>query len=83
LNIFLQWLCDEMKCKQVKELNPAEWAFARNDSTPQQYNGSDCGVFVLMFADYIIDDLPLKVTYRDMPLYRNKIAAAILRNRVK
>lgn len=47
---------------------------------PQQHNGSDCGMFTIMYADFISDNLNLcKLSQNDMKEYRKKVVAAILR----
>jgi sentrin-specific protease 1 len=46
---------------------------------PQQQNGYDCGVFSIMCADYVSDNLPLSYVQEDMQNNRVKIAAAIRR----
>ena len=52
------------------------------NNVPQQNNGSDCGVFTIMAADFLSEDIPLKYSQRYMPMLRNKIGAAILNTRV-
>ena len=53
--------------------------------TPQQIypnermNGTECGIFVIMNADLISDNLPLRYKLSDTPFLRNKIASAVLR----
>ena len=45
-----------------------------NDLFPRQEdNNTECGVFVMMFADYYINDLVLDFTLRDMITFRKKI----------
>lgn len=46
---------------------------------PKQDNGYDCGVFTMMYADFLTDNLPLDFEQKDMPHFRKKIAADILR----
>ena len=48
-------------------------------TTPQQFNTTDCGVFMIMYADFISDNLPLTFSADDIPFFRNKIAADITR----
>jgi Ulp1 family protease len=50
---------------------------------PQQDNGCDCGVFTIMYADFITDNLPLEFSQEQMPLFRNKICANVLRGSMK
>ena len=58
----------------------SEWvevAFKRG--TPQQRNGSDCGVFMTRTADYIARDGVLDFTQEDMPYFRRRMVLEILR----
>jgi len=46
--------------------------------SPQQKNGFDCGMFVCMYADYILNNLPELFSQNDMPMLRQKILYCIL-----
>ena len=84
LDIFLRWLIDEMKMKQKMDLDHNSWTYIQNRSfIPQQENTIDCGIFVMMYADFLADDLPLDFTQKDIITYRKKIAASILRKKIK
>jgi sentrin-specific protease 1 len=91
----LRWLKDEAKAKKNMDLNVSEWTVhdgndiiqlgqAHSDdeligNVPQQLNGSDCGVFTVICADFLSDDLPLSYSQNDMQFFRRKIAADIVR----
>ena len=80
-NALLQWLVDEARTKKNINLNTSEWKLNDMDC-PQQHNGNDCGVFVIMAANFISDNLPVvEANYgqADMPFFRLKIASDILR----
>lgn len=80
LDAILRWLVDEAREKKGVALDPAEWKLVeREKHVPQQQNGFDCGVFSIMCADYLSDDLPLTYRQDQMPTNRVKIAAAIRR----
>ncbi len=81
LGHILHWLVDEAKEKKQITLNPSEWRMVdRQKDVPQQRNGVDCGVFSTICADFVSDDLPIgSYCQDDMPSYRLKIGAAILR----
>jgi sentrin-specific protease 1 len=49
----------------------------RNE-TPQQFNGSDCGMFSLLFADFLSEDLPLSFDQQHIPAIRHKVCASIM-----
>ena len=52
-------------------------------TTPRQANGSDCGVFSSMCADYLSEDLQLgDFAQRDIPRLRYRIAHSILKGRL-
>lgn len=76
-----QWLTDEHKDKKKADYDISDWKFYSADqtTTPQQRNGFDCGVFTCMNADFISDDLDLAFSQDDMPMFREKIAANVLR----
>ena len=60
---------------------PDEWKLVPTDfnTTPQQGNGFDCGVFTIMYADFLTDNLPFTFSQNNMPLFRKKIFANIIR----
>ena len=85
LNALFQWLQDEHKDKCGTELPDKEsWKKDRcnKKSTPQQKNGVDCGVFTIMFADYLSDNLKLSFTQKDIPKFRLKIGHHILNGKL-
>lgn len=54
LNVLLRYLHDEMQHKKSATFDASDWELVTtDDDTPQQANGSDCGVFSCMFADYL------------------------------
>ena len=78
-----QWLVDEAKEKKNIDLDTSEWSLVdRKAHVPQQDNGCDCGVFATICADFLSDDLPLDYKQDDIPFFREKIAADILRGRL-
>ena len=51
------------------------------NSIPTQENGWDCGMFVILVIDSIVNSIPLissRYSTSDMPEYRLKLAQAIL-----
>ena len=46
--------------------------------SPKQENGFDCGMFVCMYADYMLNNLPEQFSQNDMPMLRQKICYCIL-----
>ena len=79
----LRWLVDEAKEKKNIDLDTNEWSLVGSEThVPKQYNGFDCGVFAIICADFLSDDLPLDYHQRDMPFFREKITADILRGKL-
>ncbi|NWQ83238.1 SENP2 protease, partial [Columbina picui] len=78
--VLFDYLQEESREKRNEELNVAEWTLhnMQPHEIPQQTNGSDCGVFTCVFADYISRDEPLTFTQDDMPYFRKKMVWEIL-----
>ncbi|KAM5477038.1 hypothetical protein MauCBS54593_000309 [Microsporum audouinii] len=68
-----EWLQGELRDLFIEE----EWRVLPTDS-PQQDNGSDCGVFLLTTAKMVVLGLPLSYGARDIPTIRKRIVAEIL-----
>ena len=84
LNAALRYLGDEAKKRNIAGFDAADWTLIPSvDGTPQQNNGTDCGVFTVMFADFITDDLQLVFSQTDINLFRRKICANVLRGELK
>ena len=81
ISSLLQYLCDESVDKLQTPLDKTSWKLQTCDraSTPQQNNGSDCGMFSIIFADFLADNLPLKFSQADIAEFRVKVCASILR----
>ena len=71
----LRWLGDEAEKRYITDFE--KWATSA-ESSPRQSNGSDCGVFLLMSADYLSDDIPLTFGQSDMAFFRRKIVLDII-----
>lgn len=80
LEAIRRWLVDEMKDKKKADYDVSDWKLIdRERHVPQQQNGVDCGVFSIICADYLSDDLPMCYTQSEMPMNRLRVAAAIMR----
>lgn len=78
----LQWVKDDAKAKKGIDLDTSDWKLISKRNCPQQQNGFDCGMFSIMCADFMTDDLPvLESTYgqTNMPHFRHKVLNDILR----
>jgi hypothetical protein len=77
----LKWIAKECEIDN-QPFNRSEWIIINNAECPQQDNGYDCGVFLLMNVDVLCDFIPLHdKTYNatSMPHFRTKIACDIVR----
>lgn len=73
---------DEAKAKN-KPFNIKEWTVEQRQGrdVPRQSNGFDCGMFVTVCADSIVNGISLNessYSEREMPAYRMRLAKAIL-----
>ena len=80
-----RWLDDEAKDKGRKPLTPAacDWPRLYPKDIPQQKNGCDCGVFMLMYADWLARNLPFAFRQAHMPELRRRVVAELLALRVR
>jgi sentrin-specific protease 1 len=75
-----RWMVDEAQSNKGKSdfVEADKWCI-KFEQCPQQSNGKDCGVFTMMFADFLVDNLALDFKQCDIVHFREKIAADILR----
>ena len=73
-----QYLQDEHKRQHGVPMDMSGWRF-ENAPTPRQGNGSDCGVFVSMIADFLSRGLPLDFDQSHIDHCRDRIALSLLR----
>ena len=90
LRALWRWLQEEVATKkQAAEregggesestFKPEEWVCSQVFSCPQQQNGTDCGVFVVMAMDHMGDGLALNYHQARVNSFRIKMGADILR----
>ncbi|XP_012286438.1 sentrin-specific protease 1 [Orussus abietinus] len=77
-----QYLKEESLDKKKKPYNLSDWKMECVKDIPQQMNGSDCGVFSCMFAEYICGNKKITFTQEDMPYFRNKMIYEIVKGRL-
>ena len=77
-NIF-RYLRDEHSKKLGRDLENVEsWQLLNKvNGTPRQHNGYDCGIFAILYADYLSEDLPLHFSQHDTASFRIKICHSI------
>ncbi|XP_051877737.1 sentrin-specific protease 2-like isoform X2 [Pristis pectinata] len=80
----LQYLQEESRNKKGHQLDSSKWVLRsmRSHEVPQQLNGSDCGVFVCKYADYIARDEQITFTQHDIPYFRMKMVWEILHKKL-
>lgn len=79
MNHVLHWIKDDVEDKSKQVYDNTDWICVCEKKIPQQTNGHDCGMFLIMCASYVSDNLPLLYQQTDMPTNRLKVGAAILR----
>nr|CAD7460966.1 unnamed protein product [Timema tahoe] len=52
------------------------------NGNPQQQNGSDCGVFTCIYAEYLSRNAELSFSQKDMPYFRQKMVYEILKSKL-
>jgi sentrin-specific protease 1 len=83
-NNILKFLQDEFFEQKGIRMNVDDWLIINKINCPQQQNGYDCGVFVMMFLDVMIDQIPLNViTQAKMADYRIKIGQDLMRGQLR
>ena len=78
-----RYILDEYRSKHDNTEMPdqKEWKlYAESPLSPGQENGSDCGVFVCMYADYISNGWPLLFNQSHINSCRERIALGILQD---
>ena len=70
--------------KKKTALDVSGWTMeSPTTSVPQQRNGCDCGVFMCTYANFLVAGHELLgFSQQDMPLFRARLAADVLRGYV-
>lgn len=78
-----QYIKDEYKNKRNEDRSDVlSWPRLFPKNVPQQQNGCDCGVFTILFADYLSQNAIMDFNQKDIPDFRVKIVCDMLRKRV-
>lgn len=77
-----QYLQDESQDKKKQPYDMSNWTLQSAKNIPQQMNGSDCGMFSCMFAEYVCANKKITFTQDDMPYFRNKMVYEILKGKL-
>ena len=79
INTRLQYLSDESLKNSGRPIYKKEWTLepCKEANTPKEKIDYDCGIFVIMFADFLADNLDLNLfSQEDILFYRRKICHA-------
>ncbi|KAJ2082010.1 SUMO1 sentrin specific peptidase 1 [Coemansia sp. RSA 988] len=72
LRLLMNYLHEEFKDKQGQDFDENGWSMSCEKDIPRQRNGYDCGVFAIMFAEYVSRDAPLSFSQENLPFLRRK-----------
>ncbi|CAH0521267.1 unnamed protein product [Peronospora belbahrii] len=80
IQVLMRYLHDESEHKKKTKFDDQGWELVSTTSdTPLQTNGSDCGVFSCLFADYLSQNLPLSFKQKDIPYHRHRMVLHVTR----
>lgn len=72
------WLIETSKERRGQILNLTDWKCIENPAgTPQQQGATDCGVFIIKFAEFIARGKKLEFTQSHMGLFRRQMTLQI------
>ncbi|XP_068159187.1 sentrin-specific protease 1-like [Drosophila tropicalis] len=77
LNALESYLRDESLDKRKQPFDTSDFLIENVPNVPQQTNGSDCGVFSCMFAEYITRNRQLTFSQEHMEYFRKKMILEI------
>ncbi|RUS74317.1 hypothetical protein EGW08_017926 [Elysia chlorotica] len=78
LQAVLNYINDESVAKKQTPIKKSDWTLVNAEDNPQQMNGSDCGMFMCKYADYITRQKDLSFTQEDMPYFRKRMVYEII-----
>lgn len=77
-----QYLKEESLDKRKIPFDTSDWSIQSVRDCPMQENGSDCGVFSCMFAEFISRDSKISFTQQHMQYFRRKMVYEISSGRL-
>lgn len=77
LKALADWLQAESIDKRKQPLDMSDWTQENVQNIPQQENGSDCGVFSCMYAEFITRNRPILFTQQHMQYFRKRMVYEI------
>uniref|UniRef100_A0A1B0AVD8 Ubiquitin-like protease family profile domain-containing protein n=1 Tax=Glossina palpalis gambiensis TaxID=67801 RepID=A0A1B0AVD8_9MUSC len=82
LKVLEQYLKDESMDKRKKAFDTSQFTIESVNDLPQQKNGSDCGVFSCMFAEYVTRDKKIDFSQANMKYFREKMILEIIEGKL-
>lgn len=82
LTALANYLKEESLDKKKCEFDMTGWKFDNVRNIPQQENGSDCGVFSCMYAEFITRNRPIVFTQQHMQYFRMKMVYEICKGQM-
>lgn len=73
LNTLADYLKEESLDKKKQPFDMTGWTKENVQGIPQQENGSDCGVFSCMYAEFVCRNRPIVFTQQNMNYFRMKM----------
>ncbi|XP_057956918.1 ubiquitin-like-specific protease ESD4 isoform X2 [Malania oleifera] len=81
LKVMARYIVDEVKEKSGEDIDVSAWKHEYVEDLPPQENGSDCGMFMIKYADFYSRGVGLCFKQENMPYFRMRTAKEILRLR--
>ncbi|ERN02234.1 ubiquitin-like-specific protease ESD4 [Amborella trichopoda] len=78
LKVLARYIKDEAKDKSETEVDLSSWIQGCIEDLPEQQNGSDCGMFMIKYADFYSRGLKLSFSQDNMPYFRRRTVKEIL-----
>ncbi|GFR74319.1 sentrin-specific protease [Elysia marginata] len=78
LQAVLNYINDESVAKKQTPIKKSDWTLINEEDNPQQLNGSDCGMFMCKYAEYITRQRDLTFTQENMPYFRKRMVYEII-----
>uniref|UniRef100_A0A1B0B6J7 Ubiquitin-like protease family profile domain-containing protein n=1 Tax=Glossina palpalis gambiensis TaxID=67801 RepID=A0A1B0B6J7_9MUSC len=73
-----QYLKDESMDKRKQPFDTSQFLIESVPDVPRQMNGSDCGVFSCMFAEYVTRNKEITFSQQNMEYFRQKMILEIV-----
>ena len=81
-NLLSNHLREEHKIKKEAVLDLSEWNQIIAENIPQQMNGSDCGMFACLFAEFLSRDAEFTFSQEKIPYFRKRMVYEICTNQI-